>query len=235
MSLINLKTPIVHILRKAQTLLKMGPHILTKDPNSVELAINILHSGGVIALPTDTVYGLACSATNTEGISNLYHIKKRNENKPVAICVGKVEDVQLWAEVSHLPQGLLHSLLPGPVTLVLKCINKLDKSLSVNDKVGIRIPNYPFIINIANSLECPIALTSANLSNEPSSIKVTEFKSLWNQLSAVFDGGTLGLGDSNRSASTVVDLTEPGKYFIMREGIACNQTVTMLKNYGLEL
>lgn len=213
---------------------KMGPQINIINSNSIELAIDILNSGGVIALPTDTVYGLACSATNTQGISKLYEIKKRNENKPVAICVGKVEDVHLWAEVSHLPNGILHSLFPGPVTLVLNCINKLDKSLSVNGKVGIRIPNYPFIVNIANGLECPIALTSANLSNEPSSIKTSEFKSLWNKLSAVFDGGTLGIGDSNRGASTVVDLSEEGKYFIMREGIACNKTISILENYGLK-
>lgn len=211
----------------------MGPQFLINESDSVKLAIDLLNSGGVIALPTDTVYGLACSATNRQGINKLYEIKKRNENKPVAMCVGKVEDVHLWAEVSHLPDGLLCSLFPGPVTLVLKCINKLDKSLSVNDKVGVRVPNHPFIINIANGLECPIALTSANLSNEPSSVKITEFKSLWNDLSAVFDGGTLGVGDSNRGASTVIDLTEIGKYFIIREGIACNKSVSILERYGL--
>lgn len=213
---------------------KMIPQqILVKDSKSIALAIDILNSGGVVAIPTDTVYGLACSATNSDGINKLYEIKKRNESKPVAICVGKVEDVSLWAEVAHLPKGLLRSLFPGPVTLVLNCINKLDKSLSVDGKVGIRIPDYSFITSVANALNCPIALTSANLSNDPSSVKITEFRSLWPFLSAVFDGGILGFGDSNRGASTVVDLSKPGKYVVMREGIACNNTVSILESYGL--
>lgn len=196
------------------------------------IAINLLKTGKVVAVPTDTLYGLACSATNIDAINKLYAIKHRNENKPVAICVGRVSDVQKWAYVSHLPDGLLSALLPGPVTLILQCINKLDKSLSHNGTVGIRIPDYSFIRNVANGLNCPLALTSANISSKPSSIKVEEFQSLWNQVAAVFDGGILGSGD--RRGSTIVDLSIAGYFRIIREGIAAGEVSKILRLFGLK-
>lgn len=196
------------------------------------IAINLLKSGKVVAVPTDTLYGLACSATNVDAINKLYTIKRRNENKPVAICVGRVCDVQKWAYVDHLPDGLLSALLPGPVTLVLECINKLDKSVSYNGKVGIRIPDYNFIRNIANSLNNPLALTSANISSEPSAIKIEEFQPLWNKVSAVFDGGCLGIGD--RRGSTVVDLSISGYFHIIRPGVAVVEVSKILQIFGLK-
>lgn len=196
------------------------------------VAVHLLKAGKVVAVPTDTLYGLACSATNVDAINKLYAIKRRNENKPVAICVGRVCDVQKWANVSHLPDGLLGALLPGAVTLVLQCINKLDKSLSHNGKVGIRIPNYNFIRNVANGLGCPLALTSANISTERSSVKVEEFQLLWNKVAAVFDGGSLGSGD--RRGSTIVDLSIIGYFHIIREGVAVEEVSKILQVFGLK-
>lgn len=198
--------------------------------DSKSLAIKYLKQGQVVAVPTDTVYGLACNAYDISAINKLYAIKQRNENKPVAICVGRVKDVKTWAVVDHLPNGLLSALLPGPVTLILTCANKLDKSVVFNGKVGIRIPDYSFIRDLANGLGKPLALTSANLSNEPSALTVDEFKVLWDKVSGVFDGGRLGL---DRSASTIVDLSKPGTYHILREGIALKETTSILTKFGL--
>lgn len=198
------------------------------------LAYNLLKAGKVIALPTDTIYGLACSAVNISAINKLYCIKQRNEDKPVAICVGEVSDVQKWACVNHLPDGILTALLPGPVTLVLKCANKLDKSVSSYGKVGIRIPNYSFIRVIAKKLKCPLALTSANISSQPSAISVEEFQVLWDKVAAVFDGGCLGIDSASRKGSTVVDLSVTGQYKVIRPGVAHTETVNILQKFGLE-
>lgn len=231
----------LHILKKFVgsltnvNIASMALHISIDNADAESCAVDLLKSGKIIAVPTDTVYGLACSATNKDAINRLYLIKARNENKPVAICVGKVSDVKRWAIVSHLPKGLLSALLPGPVTLVLNCANKLDQSLSLCGKVGIRIPDYPFIRNVANGLDCPIALTSANISSEPSSVKIQEFRPLWDKISGIFDGGILGVDDSNRGASTVVDLCDHGFYKIIRNGIAGNETTYILEKFGLKL
>lgn len=209
----------------------MATHIPIVNSSAEEIAIEYLKSGSVIAVPTDTVYGLACDATNASAINKLYSIKCRNENKPLAICLGQTNNVKTWAEVQQLPPNLLQALLPGPVTLILHCVNKaLDKSLSLRGKVGIRIPGYPFIRHLACGLGKPLALTSANLSNEPSAVEVTEFSSIWDKLPAIFDGGKLG---SDHSASTVVDLSEPGLYTVVREGVAHEQTTSILKKFGL--
>lgn len=198
------------------------------------LAQTLLKAGEVIAVPTDTIYGLACSATNANAINKLYAIKCRNENKPVAICVGQVCDIYKWAYIEHLPDGLLSALLPGPVTVILKCVNKLDKSVSNHGKVGIRVPDYNFIRTVVKGLNFPLALTSANISNEPSALTVDEFQPLWDKVSAVFDGGRLGFGKSSRQGSTVVDLSHSGYYIIIRPGIAVNDTVLILQKFGLK-
>lgn len=216
----------------ANAIPSMATHIPIINSSAEEIAIEYLKSGSVIAVPTDTVYGLACDATNTSAINKLYAIKCRNENKPLAICLGQTNDVKTWAEVQQLPQNLLQALLPGPVTLILHCANKtLDKSLSLRGKVGIRIPDYSFIRRLACGLGKPLALTSANLSNEPSAVEVTEFSSIWDKLPAIFDGGKVG---SDHSASTVVDLSEPGFYTIVREGVAHEETTSILKKFGIK-
>ena len=212
---------------------EMTPCVSVNSPDSVSTAVRFLQGGGVIGLPTDTVYGLACCATNTSAIDKLYSIKARNEDKPIAICVGRVSDVQKWTIVEHLPHDILTSLLPGPVTVVLKCIHKLDKSLNCNGKIGVRIPDHDFIRSTCNGLGIPVALTSANVSGEPSSVTVDEFRLLWGQLSGVFDGGVLGDGSPARLASTVVDLSCEGFYSVIREGVAFNQTIDTLESYGL--
>ncbi|KAJ8930046.1 hypothetical protein NQ314_017211 [Rhamnusium bicolor] len=210
----------------------MATHIPVISSSAEIIAIEYLKAGSVIAVPTDTVYGLACDATNTSAINKLYAIKCRNENKPLAICLGEISEVETWANVQHLPQNLLNALLPGPVTLLLHCASSnLDKSLSLGGKVGIRIPNYPFIRDLACGLGKPLALTSANLSNEPSAVEVSGFSCILDKIPVVFDGGNLGL---NHSASTIVDLSDQGSYLIVREGVAHKETVSILETFGLK-
>lgn len=209
----------------------MAEHICITGSGAVQSAIEFLKGGFVIAVPTDTVYGLACDATDTQAIHNLYNIKCRNENKPVAICLGEISDIKLWANTKHLPSTLLTYLLPGPVTLILHSINKLDNSLCYKGKVGIRIPDYNFIRDLASGLGKPLALTSANLSNEPSAVSTLEFKAVWHKIPAVFDGG---LTNTNRSGSTIIDLSGLGTYQIVREGVAYNETISILEKFGLK-
>ncbi|CAG9816690.1 unnamed protein product [Phaedon cochleariae] len=179
--------------------LSMAAHISIKNATAEKLAIEFLKRGSVIAVPTDTVYGLACDATNVSAIGKLYSIKCRNENKPLAICLSKVSDIKAWANVHHLPQNILTALLPGPVTIILQSTNNcLDKSLVSKGKVGIRIPHHNFIRNLACGLGQPLTLTSANLSNEPSAVEVSEFCSIWEKLPAIFDGGKLKSMASNK-------------------------------------
>lgn len=210
--------------------------ISVTNPTSIRLASELLAAGEVIAVPTDTVYGVACNANDPLAIQKLYEIKGRDENKPVAICVSDINAVKRFSKAEHLSDELLLQLLPGPVTLVLYKSQYLNNPF-LNPgvaKIGIRIPNYSFIQNITKCCkEFPIALTSANKSGERSSLNVSEFKGLWGELGAVFDGGQLGNGQQ-RAASTVIDVSEPGKFNVIRDGVAVKETTQILERYGFK-
>lgn len=196
---------------------------------NVLLASDVLLKGEVIAIPTDTIYGLAVSALNDSAIDRLYQLKNRDVSKPIAICVSDVDQMAQWC---HLTVGsdLLNELLPGPVTLVFERSPNLNKNLNPNHKlIGIRIPNHEFVRDLCR-LCGPLGLTSANISSEASCLTVNEFIHLWPKLSAVFDGGPLGGSDPKRLGSTVVDLSVKGCFKIIRSGCAFTQTANLLQN-----
>ncbi|XP_050313900.1 threonylcarbamoyl-AMP synthase [Anthonomus grandis grandis] len=209
----------------------MAKHIDLNSKGALATGIEFLKSGSVIAVPTDTIYGLTCDATNTSALHKLYNIKCRNEHKPVAICLGEISEVKLWANIKHLPSELLSHLLPGPITLILNGINTLDNSVCCKGKVGIRIPNYKFVRNLTKGLGKPLALTSANLSGQPSAIHPEEFRTIWNKIPAIFHGGVTNL---SRNGSTIVDLSEKGVYQIIRRGVAFDETLTILQKFNLK-
>jgi tRNA threonylcarbamoyl adenosine modification protein (Sua5/YciO/YrdC/YwlC family) len=199
---------------------------------AVERAAQFILEGKVIALPTDTVYGLAVAAQDTRAVKQLYKIKGRDQNKPLAICVNNVKSLCSWGKVDCLPLGLLDTLLPGPVTVVLERTSNLNSALNPGiSKIGIRVPDNEFVLDLCKRLGTPLALTSANVSNESSSLAPEEFQSLWPHLAAVFHSGRLGDSASLRAGSTVVDLSVPGKYQILRAGSALANTKAILENF----
>ncbi|KAJ0021565.1 hypothetical protein Pint_32179 [Pistacia integerrima] len=198
-----------------------------------EEAVEALKAGKVIAVPTDTLYGFACDACSLEAVNRIYEIKGRKHTSPLAICVGDVSDIKRFAVTDHLPHGLLDSLLPGPVTVVLTRGESsiLEKSLNPGlDSIGVRVPDSNFIRVIARGSESAMALTSANLSGQPSSVCIKDFENLWEHCAYVYDGGVL---PSGRAGSTVVDLTRLGKYKILRPGSAKEETVAILERHSL--
>ncbi|KAI3842116.1 hypothetical protein MKW92_044621 [Papaver armeniacum] len=183
----------------------------------VNEAIQAIKEGKVIAVPTDTLYGFACDACSAEAVHRIYEIKGRKQTSPLAISVGDVTDIERFACTDHLPKDLLDSLLPGPVTVVLMRGESsiLEKSLNPGlDSIGI----------------VALALTSANLSGQPSSVCIKDFENLWEHCKYVFDGGLL---PSGRAGSTVVDLTRQGNYKILRPGSAMEETVAILQRHSL--
>ncbi|XVF46354.1 hypothetical protein PTKIN_Ptkin03bG0020400 [Pterospermum kingtungense] len=175
--------------------------------------------------------GNTCSSA--EAVDRIYEIKGRKHTSPLAICVGDVPDIKRFAVTGHLPHGLLDSLLPGPVTVILGRGESsiLETSLNLGlGSIGVRVPDCDFIRIIARGAESALALTSANLSGQPSSVSIKDFENLWEHCAYVYDGGVLPAG---RAGSTVVDLTKPGRYRILRPGSAKEETVAILQKYSL--
>ncbi|XP_020268120.1 yrdC domain-containing protein, mitochondrial isoform X2 [Asparagus officinalis] len=192
--------------------------ILPASRDHVQEAIDAIKAEKVIAVPTDTLYGFSCDACSAQAVNQIYDIKGRKVTSPLAICVADVSDIPRFATIDHLPHGLLDSLLPGPVTVVLKRgdFSILEKSLNPGlDSIGVRVPDCDFIRSIARGSGSALALTSANLSGQPSSVSIRDFEDLWQYCAYVYDGGLLPCG---RAGSTVVDLTKPRTYKILRPG-----------------
>ena len=239
----------------------------TDNSHIVARCVEILHDGGIIAVPTDTLYGVACLAQCTEAVERLYALKSRNAVKPVAICVGETYDVCHWArfpqalmkhvaekltlkeenlsqqKASDSLQSFLDDLLPGPVTLITERSPALNSNLNPTiSSVGIRVPDFDFIRDLANRLREPLALTSANVSGAESSLCIEDFRSLWSSLDAVVDGGVVGSTHVNKKisfskeGSTIVKLMPDGLSFkVIRAGCAYESTVQKMKSWDLKL
>lgn len=201
----------------------------------------------LLALPTDTIYGLAGDANQEFAIDMLYEIKGRSQSVPLAICLGSVDQIGSFCEVDHLENALLRELLPGPVTIVLKRKDsdrlspKLNPSFEKlgmehefdlrNSVSGIRVPQSEFVCNLSRQFGKPMALTSANRSGRSSSTSVEEFEELWDFCAIVFDGGMIS---QSKLGSTVVDLSEPKKFDIIRQGDGLASILSVMERFSIQ-
>ncbi|KAG5858035.1 hypothetical protein ANANG_G00025830 [Anguilla anguilla] len=156
--------------------------------------------------------------------------QRTERQKPLAICVGEIEDIYKFCKVT-VPEALLRDLLPGPVTLVLERSDALNSDLNpFTPLVGVRIPDHAFIRRLSQLCGEPLALTSANISSQTSTIAVEEFRDLWPRLAVVVDGGPIGDQTPEcRLGSTVIDLSAAGRYRVVRPGCALSATVSILE------
>lgn len=178
----------------------------------------VLDGGGVVALPTDTIYGLAASARDPEAVARVYGLKGRDFNKPLPIVV---RDLEQAAEVAErLPPAfgtLTAAFWPGPLTLIVAAAAVLPAQLSAGSgKVAMRQPDLPFLLQLLQVCAYPLTATSANRSGGPECRTAGD-------VAAQFDAAAgLGLlvdgGPSPRAQpSTIVDLTIPSPQLV-REG-----------------
>lgn len=204
----------------------------TDESEILSCTVRALKDGHIVAVPTDTIYGLACLAQNSEAVKKIYEVKERNGQKPLAICVGEIQDIYRYCKVK-VKEELLRDLLPGPVTLVFERSEELNVNLNpFTSLVGVRIPDHGFMRRLCQMCGEPLALTSANISSTTSTVEVHEFLELWSKLAVVVDGGPIG--DQTRQGSTVIDLSVLGKYRVIRPGCALSATLHVLEHkYGL--
>ena len=211
-----------------------GVDFRTKHVENIKKVCSVLKENGIVAVPTDTIYGLAGLALSQKSTAKIYDIKNRSCVKPIAICVGEISDLKKWGKLT-ISSALLSELLPGPVTLIFERTLDLNPLLNPGTTlVGIRIPDNKFIRDICRECQEPLALTSANLSAAQSTLSVEEFRELWPKLDLVCDGGTISHTEQARLGSTVVDLSKPGLFTVIRPGSAYQQTIQKLIKYNLK-
>jgi len=186
----------------------------TADPQAVRRALEILHIGGLIAFPTDTVYGLAAELHSPQGILRLYEAKGRDESKAIPVLIGSVEQlVQVTDGLSGRASRLAARYWPGALTLVVPRRPDLPNELSELPTVGVRMPDHPFALELLRA-SGPLAVTSANSSGMPSPQTAEDvLAQLDGRIELVLDGGPCPGG----VPSTVVDCTGE-ELKILRQG-----------------
>ncbi len=186
----------------------------TQDPQAIPRALAVLQNNGLVAFPTDTVYGVGCLAYSPVAIERIYIAKGRDIQKAIPILFG---DLSQWAELVEVVQPyarcFAEQFWPGPLTLVVKKRMGLPAGLSPSQTIGVRIPDHPFALSLLRRTG-PLATTSANLSGNPEAKTALEvYQQLAGRVELILDGGPTPGG----APSTVVDCTgvEPK---ILREG-----------------
>ena len=185
-------------------------------------AVQCLKSGGIIAIPTDTVYGLGADPFNADAVQKLYTIKGRPDGKPIPLVLSSVADVYRVAR--NLPDFFFYltdRFWPGGLTIIVEAKDLLPVLTAGGNTVGVRIPDNPLLLQILQAFGGPAAITSANLSGEPPATSPQEIgEALASRIDLIVDGGKT----PGPIPSTVYDISVSPP-LIRRHGVISEETL----------
>ena len=189
--------------------------VVIKD-NDLTYAVDALLRGGLVAVPTETVYGLAANGLDADAVARIYEAKGRPSLKPLSLLVPGLDAAESFcADIPEQARALAGRFWPGPLTMVLKRRGNVPDIVTAGGgTIGIRCPDHPLTLELMRLAGVPLAAPSANLSDMPSPKCAAEVLSYFNGvIDCVVDGGACALGVE----STIIDLSsEPFK--ILRKG-----------------
>ena len=190
---------------------------------NTEEAAGIIRRGGLVAVPTETVYGLAGNGLNESAVREIYEVKGRPAIKPLSLMVPDESAMEQYCEdVPQQAHALAQSFWPGPLTIVLKAKKAIPAIvLAGGETVGLRCPDHPLTLSLLRQCGLPLAAPSANPSGEASPKTAEQVLSYFDgKIDAVIDGGPCGVGRE----STLIDLSR-APYRILREGALPPETI----------
>jgi L-threonylcarbamoyladenylate synthase len=184
------------------------------DPNALISALEILTGGGLVAFPTDTVYGIGAMAYDANAVGEIYIVKGRGLEKAIPVLIGDFEQIErVTVGTNRLIQRLAERFWPGPLTIIVPRNPNIPDAVTSYPTVGIRMPDFNPTRELLR-LTGPLAVTSANISGQgsPSTAAGVEAQ-LGGRIPLILDGGVTPGG----TPSTLVDCTE-NEQKIIREG-----------------
>ena len=193
----------------------MKTSVLHVDQDSwLKPALATLERGGLVAFPTDTVYGLGVNATLEESVRHLFEVKERDLSKPIPLLLGSAEALsEIALDISQMAERFAHNFWPGPLTMVVRRRPEFAYLGGEQETVGVRVPDHRIALTLLAGIG-PLAVTSANLSGEPNTRTAQEtYGELSGRIDLIIDGGETPGG----MPSTVVDCTGDHPV-ILREG-----------------
>ena len=197
----------------------------------VDRAIEILKDGGIVAFPTDTVYGLGGNVFSIEAAERIYRVKQRPRNLPLPVLLA--DSTQLADIVAAVPETaryLMRHFWPGGLTLVLPKKDTLPDIITAgSDKVAVRIPDHVVPLTLIRGLGAPIIGTSANISDKPSPVTAEEVdQQIGSQIDLIIDMGRCPGG----LESTVVDVTGEIPVILRRGVISEEKILSVCREYA---
>jgi L-threonylcarbamoyladenylate synthase len=176
------------------------------EMEKIRIAADLIKKGGLVAFPTETVYGLGADALNSKAVLSLFEAKRRPLDNPPIVHVGDARDVyRLAIDVASKAENLMERFWPGPLTLIFKRSTVVpDVTVAGLDTIAVRMPNHNVALALIRESHCPIAAPSANLAGKPSPTSAEHvLEDLDGRIDAVLDCGATRIGVE----STVLDLT----------------------------
>jgi L-threonylcarbamoyladenylate synthase len=194
----------------------------------IEEGVDILKQGGIIAFPTDTVYGLGASVFSKDTIRRIFKVKQRPFNMALPVLIAGIDQLkEVAAPMPEVATCLAQNFWPGALTLVLLKSKRVPNIVTANEKtIAVRIPAHPVPLALINRLGAPIIGTSANVHGKPSPVTAAEVRAqLGDKVDLIIDGGRCPDGE----ASTIVDVT--GEIpVLLREGpVSFNEIMRVCK------
>lgn len=200
----------------------MKTELLPATGENIALAASLLRGGGVVAMPTETVYGLAADAFSGEAVARIFESKGRPQDNPLIVHIAEAEDLGLVArELPKEALALAEAFWPGPLTLVLPRQSRLAAGVSAGlDTVGVRLPAHPAARALIRAAGMPLAAPSANLSGSPSPTTARHVRAdLDGRIPLILDGGNSPVGVE----STVLSLA--GEPTVLRPGFVTAEEI----------
>ena len=182
----------------------------------ISRAAEIINSGGLVAFPTETVYGLGGDALNPESVKKIYAAKGRPSDNPLILHVSNINQAESLVYMNDSARKLAKIFWPAPLTLVLPAKNIIPSTTRGGlSTAAVRMPDNNIALALIEAANTPIAAPSANLSGRPSPTdSQSVYNDMNNRIDLILDGGKTGIG----LESTVIDITNPEKILLLRPG-----------------
>lgn len=193
------------------------------QPCNIDIAVALLKQGEVVAMPTETVYGLAADISNQQAVEQIFSLKKRPANHPLIIHISAIEQLTHYAiDIPDYALQLAKHFWPGPLTLVLTKSHLVgDWVTGGQETVGIRMPNHPIALKLIERVGSPLAAPSANQFGKISPTQVKHVQAEFGDAIHIVDGGSCDIGIE----STIIDATQESVCTILRPGMISEQMI----------
>ena len=210
--------------------MQLKPYMITRrfTLEEVEEAATMMRKGGLVAIPTETVYGLATNAEDAVAVRMIFDKKDRDYDKPVSMLVTDMKMVEKYAQnIPEVAYRLAEKYWPGPLTMVLPDKEALPPMINNdNGTLGFRCPDHPLTLSIIEKAGVPLAAPSANPSGaEPPRTAQEVLNYFENKIEGIVDGGPCAVGVE----STVLDLTGDEPVILREGGIPAQELLDFIK------